>query len=103
MKRLIATGLGLALAGPALAGPVGYEVGGEAFEGYFAAAEAPRGLVVIVLDWAGVGDYEVRRADMLAGLGYDAFAIDVFGRGTVRTPTRGGWRRSRRPSPIPSG
>ena len=36
MKRLIATGLGLALAGPALAGPVGYEV---------------------------------RRADMLAGLG----------------------------------
>ena len=48
MKRLIATGLGLALAGPALAGPVGYEV---------------------------------RRADMLAGLGYDAFAIDVFGAG----------------------
>jgi dienelactone hydrolase len=81
MKRLIATGLGLALAGPALAGPVGYEVGGEAFEGYFAAAEAPRGLVVIVHDWDGVGDYEVRRADMLAGLGYDAFAIDVFGAG----------------------
>ena len=48
MKRLIATGLGLALAGPALAGPVGYEV---------------------------------RRADMLAALGYDAFAIDVFGAG----------------------
>ena len=81
MKRLIATGLGLALAGPALAGPVGYEVGGEAFEGYFAAAEAPRGLVVIVHDWDGVGDYEVRRADMLAELGYDAFAVDVFGAG----------------------
>ena len=81
MKRLIATGLGLALVGPALAGPVGYEVGGEAFEGYFAAAEAPRGLVVIVHDWDGLGDYEVRRADMLAELGYDAFAIDVFGAG----------------------
>jgi dienelactone hydrolase len=81
MQRLLASAFGLVLAGPVLAGPVGYEVGSEAFEGYFAAVESLRGLVVIVHDWDGLGDYEVRRADMLAELGYDAFAIDVYGAG----------------------
>jgi dienelactone hydrolase len=82
MFRTIATfGLALGLAGAASAEEVGYEAGGESFAGYFAAAEAPRGLVVIVHDWDGLGDYERRRADMLAELGYDAFAIDVYGAG----------------------
>jgi dienelactone hydrolase len=61
---------------------VAYTVDGEAFEGYFARAEgAPKGLVLIVHDWDGLGDYEARRAEMLAELGYDAFALDLFGAG----------------------
>jgi dienelactone hydrolase len=61
---------------------VSYSVNGEAFEGYKAAAKgASKGLVVIVHDWDGVDDYERKRADMLADLGYDAFAVDLFGKG----------------------
>lgn len=73
------TALALGLAGAVVAQDVAYEVGGEAFEGYFAKAEIAKGLVVIVHDWDGLGDYERRRADMLAELGYDAFALDVYG------------------------
>jgi dienelactone hydrolase len=80
---LAALALALALAGtPALAGDVPYEVGDESFAGYFAAAGEPRGLVLIVHDWDGLTDYERRRADMLAEMGYDAFALDMFGEGT---------------------
>ena len=35
--------------------------------------------MLIVHDWDGLTDYEMRRADMLAALGYTAFAIDVYG------------------------
>jgi dienelactone hydrolase len=76
------TAAALALAGPALAGEaVSYAVDGEPYEGYFAAAENPRGLVLVIQDWDGLTDYEKRRADMLAEMGYDAFAIDMFGEG----------------------
>lgn len=83
IKRNAAAAVGLAagLAGAATAETVSYEVGGETFEGYFAAAEDPRGLVLIVHDWDGLGEYETRRADMIAALGYDAFAVDVYGAG----------------------
>jgi len=69
---------------PALADDIPYTVDGEAFTGYFAAAENPRGMVLIVHDWDGMTDYERRRADMLAEMGYDAFALDMFG---DETPT----------------
>jgi dienelactone hydrolase len=82
MIRWIATGTLASLAAAAAAAQdVSYEVGGEAFEGYFAAAENSRGLVLIVHDWDGLDDYERQRADMLAELGYDAFAVDVYGAG----------------------
>jgi dienelactone hydrolase len=74
----LATG---SIAGAAVAETVEYEVGGEQFEGYFAAADDPAGLVVIVHDWDGLDDYERTRADMLAEMGYDAFAVDLFGAG----------------------
>ncbi|ARE38413.1 dienelactone hydrolase family protein [Rhodovulum sp. P5] len=69
-------------AGPARAEDVPYDVGGVSFTGYFAAAADPKGLVLIVHDWDGMTDYERKRADMLAELGYDAFALDMFGDGT---------------------
>ncbi|MCX7521365.1 dienelactone hydrolase family protein [Microbacterium sp. STN6] len=53
-------------------------------EGYFAydaAAERPLPGVLIVHDWTGVGDTVKMRAQMLARLGFAAFAADVYGRG----------------------
>ena len=64
---------------PALAKDVAYQAAGKNLTGYFAAAEEPKGLVLIVHDWNGVDDYERGRADMLADMGYDAFALDMFG------------------------
>ena len=60
---------------------VTYAVGDEQFEGYRAAAKGEaKGLVLIIHDWDGPTEYEMRRADMLAELGYDAFAVDLFGK-----------------------
>lgn len=69
----------LIIAAPALADGVPYTVEGDAFTGYWAEADDPKGLVLIVHDWDGLTDYERQRADMLADMGYDAFALDVFG------------------------
>jgi dienelactone hydrolase len=37
--------------------------------------------VLLVHDWDGLTDYEVKRAQMLAQLGYGVFAVDLFGTG----------------------
>ena len=61
---------------------VGYEVDGEAFEGYLSEADGEaRGTVLLVHDWDGIDDYERRRADMIADMGYDTFALDLYGEG----------------------
>jgi dienelactone hydrolase len=65
-----------------------YEVAGAPFEGYVARntnMPASRGTVVIVHDWDGLTEYEKRRAEMLAALGYTAFAVDVYGQGVRPT------------------
>ena len=69
----------LSIATPALAEDVSYTVNGEAFTGYWAEATDPKGLVLIVHDWDGMTDYERQRADMIAEMGYNAFALDMFG------------------------
>lgn len=59
-----------------------YEVDGESYAGYYAEPEGEaEGLVVIIHDWDGLDAYEEQRADMLADLGYAAFAVDLFGQG----------------------
>lgn len=70
------------LAAPAFAEDVSYTLDGEDFTGYWAPAESPQGLVLLVHDWDGLTDYERKRADMLAGMGYDVFALDMFGNDT---------------------
>jgi dienelactone hydrolase len=81
-SMLAAVGLA-AMATAAHAGEaVTYSVGGAEYEGYAAKAEGTsKGLVLIIHDWDGLTDYEVKRADMLAGMGYDAFAVDLYGKG----------------------
>jgi dienelactone hydrolase len=68
--------------GAAAGESVTYSVDGADFEGYSAAAKgSSKGLVLIIHDWDGLTDYEQKRAEMLAELGYDAFAVDLFGKG----------------------
>ena len=92
MMRTTVLALGLTAIGaaPTFAELVGetwrYSIGDMEFEGYVAhnsALEESRGTVLIVHDWNGVDSYEQRRADMLAALGYTAFAIDVYGADVV--------------------
>jgi dienelactone hydrolase len=60
---------------------VTYSVNGVEYQGYLASPAADAPLVLIIHDWDGLTDYEVKRADMLAELGYNAFAADLFGAG----------------------
>ena len=41
--------------------------------------------VLLIHDWDGLTDYEVKRANMLADLGYAVFALDLFGAGVRPT------------------
>ena len=79
---LTALAFGLPQAAAHAGETVTYSVNGQAYEGYRAkAAGASKGLVLVIHDWDGLTDYEVKRADMLAALGYDAFAADLYGKG----------------------
>ncbi|HEY0373291.1 MAG TPA: dienelactone hydrolase family protein [Amnibacterium sp.] len=63
---------------------VDYTVGGTRCRGYFAApadAAGPVPAVLVMHDWLGVTDTIRMRCDMLARLGYAAFAADVYGAG----------------------
>lgn len=60
---------------------VSYEVDGEAFEGYLERGKEGAPLVLLVHDWDGLTEYEMKRADMLAQMGYSVFCADLFGAG----------------------
>jgi dienelactone hydrolase len=60
---------------------VSYEVNGEPFEGYDISPSPNAALILLVHDWDGLTDYEVKRANMLADMGYAVFAADLFGAG----------------------
>ena len=61
-----------------------YKDGNTVLEGYLAYDDAKKGkmpAVLIVHEWTGIGPYVKRRAEQIAGLGYVAFAIDIYGKG----------------------
>ena len=64
---------------------VTYEVNGAAYKGYYTSPSANAPLVLLVHDWDGLTEYEVKRADMLATMGYAVFAADLFGAGVRPT------------------
>ncbi len=71
---------------PALSGEnVVYQVDGANYEGYWSKASDSAPLVVLVHDWDGLTDYEMKRAHMLNDLGYNVFAVDLFGQGVRPT------------------
>ena len=62
-----------------------YEVNGQSYEGYWVSPAANAPLVLLIHDWDGLTDYEVKRAEMLADMGYAVFAADLFGKGVRPT------------------
>jgi dienelactone hydrolase len=62
---------------------VEYLIDGRPYEGYLVFDDAVTGKrpgVLIVHQWMGLTDYEKMRADMLAEMGYVAFALDIYGK-----------------------
>lgn len=71
---------------------VAYRDGDAALEGYLAyddAGPAKRPGILVVHDWMGVSPETKRRVEMLAGLGYVAFAPDIYGKGVRPTDMKG--------------
>jgi dienelactone hydrolase len=64
---------------------VSYKVDGKAYEGYFVSPGANAPTILLVHDWDGLTDYEIKRANMLADMGYTVFAADLFGAGVRPT------------------
>ena len=64
---------------------VSYKVDEKPFEGYFVSPSPNAPLVLLLHDWDGLTDYEVKRANMLSDLGYAVFAADLFGAGVRPT------------------
>lgn len=63
---------------------VTYRANGTELKGYIAYDDAVKGkrpAVLVVHEWWGHNDYARKRADMLAGLGYTALAVDMYGDG----------------------
>lgn len=68
--------------------PVTYTVEGKPYEGYFISPSDRAPFLLLVHDWDGLTDYEVKRAHMLAELGYAVFALDLFGAGVRPTEVK---------------
>ncbi len=63
---------------------VEYKQGDVVLQGYLAYDESITGKrpgILVVHDWMGLSDDTKMRAEMLAGLGYVAFAADIYGKG----------------------
>lgn len=63
---------------------VEYRHGDAVLEGYLAWDDAVAGKrpgVLVVHEWMGLNAYAKKRAEQLAGLGYVAFALDMYGKG----------------------
>jgi dienelactone hydrolase len=90
IRPLIAALLALPLAAQAAikSEAVEYQDGGTQLKGYLYYDDAISGKrpgVIVVHEWWGLNDYAKHRAEMLAGLGYAAFALDMYGDQKVTT------------------
>lgn len=88
--RLLVVAVLLGFVAPALADvrteTVRYQDGDAMLQGYLVwddAIEGKRPGVIVVHEWWGLNDYARKRAEMLARLGYVAFAVDMYGKDKV--------------------
>jgi dienelactone hydrolase len=89
----------LSTRGEIISTTVGYKQGNTVLEGlsvYDDAIQGQRPAVLVVHQWKGLGDYEKKRAEMLARLGYNVFAADIYGKGIrPQTPKEAGAEASK--------
>lgn len=86
MKYLASFIFVMLLATPSFGGQsVSYTVNGNPYEGYLSNGGPDADLVVLIHDWDGLTGYEIKRAEMLAQLGYSVFVADLFGAGVRPT------------------
>ena len=67
---------------------VTYQISGKSYEGYYITPSDQAPLVLLIHDWDGLTDYEIKRANMLSELGYAVFAADLFGAGVRPTEVK---------------
>ncbi len=77
---------------------VEYRDGDVELQGYLFwddTSEEKRPGIIVVHEWWGLNDYARQRAEMLASLGYVAFAIDMYGKDQVtrHADEAGGWMK----------
>ncbi len=65
-----------------------YKINEQSYEGYYTAPAPGAPLIILLHDWNGLTDYEIKRADMLSELGYAVFAADLFGKGIRPTEVK---------------
>lgn len=58
---------------------VTYSIDDKVYEGYYISPSKDAPFVLLIHDWDGLTDYEVKRSQMLKELGYSVFAADLFG------------------------
>jgi dienelactone hydrolase len=66
-------------------GTVTYTVQGQSYEGYYVSPYDKAPFLLLIHDWDGLTEYEIKRANMLADLGFAVFALDLFGAGVRPT------------------
>jgi dienelactone hydrolase len=88
LKFIVTVGLLVFIQNIALAAiitkTIEYKDGNTILEGYLAYDDTLKGkvpAVLIVHEWTGIGSYVKKRAEQVAGLGYVAFAVDIYGKG----------------------
>ncbi len=91
LKALVVLGLVVCNVSVWAASPgqfVDYQSEDQTYQGYYLSAGKNAPLVVLIHDWDGLTDYEVKRAEMLGELGYSVFAADLFGKGVRLTEVK---------------
>lgn len=90
MRTVLSVSLTIAFALPAAAAvqtkEVTYTHEGKTYKGHLAWDDATPGKrpgVLVLHEWWGLDDYARKRADQLAGMGYVAFAADLYGDGKL--------------------
>ena len=58
-----------------------YQLDETSYEGYYIAAGKESPFILLIHDWDGLTDYEIKRTHMLSESGYSVFAADLFGAG----------------------
>src|SRR5687768_10247682 len=81
---LLALAATFAARGEIVSKPIEYKQGSTTLEGlwvYDDAVQGKRPSILVVHQWKGLGAYETKRSHMLAKLGYNVFAVDIYGKG----------------------